>query len=648
VYSNRRIRYDQVDPVLSRTLFIREGLVGGEWDTKLAFLRHNQRLVHEVLELEHKSRRQDVLVDDALIEAYYDQHLPDDVASGDALERWYKRESVQNKQLLVMTRDSLMRHEASGITHQAFPKVVRLGGVDCKASYLHEPGDAKDGLTVDVPLFALNQVDPNRVEWLVPGMLKDKLQALLKSLPQRPRSRLVPLPQTAQRMADDFSSPEAFGDGSLMDACLAWVRKVTELDVKRAEFKLDMVPAHWMMNIRVVDEHGRQLGMGRQLSALKAELGGKARGAFQALAQLKMSDLKLQPAQSDQGQTQAGGARALHATAIGPVGSGDNSNNSNNSNNRDNRRNATKGAQAATAPAASGVSPRGTTPQLETNASYTAWTFGELPELMELRQGGQTLIGFPALIDAGDCVRIEVFDEPQVAAAKHRLGLTRLFALQIKDAIKYLEKNIPDMQLMSVAYMPLGTAEELRTQILNAAMQRAFLLAPLPEDAGAFETRLKEGRARLTLIANELARTCSEVLAAFAKASRKLKDSKQLGAAHADATQQLARLMPKQFVSLTPTEHLPHLVRYLNAVVMRLDKARADMARDAAHTQDLNRLEQAYWRLVSQRQGNLDESAHNVRWLLEELRVGLFAQELRTKQPVSVKRLEKALAQLQT
>jgi ATP-dependent helicase HrpA len=652
VYSNRRIRYDQVDPVLSRTLFIREGLVGGEWDTKLAFLRHNQRLVHEVLELEHKSRRQDVLVDDALIEAYYDQHLPDDVASGDALERWYKRESVQNKQLLVMTRESLMRHEASGITHQAFPKVVRLGGVDCKASYLHEPGDAKDGLTVDVPLFALNQVDPNRVEWLVPGMLKDKLQALLKSLPQRPRSRLVPLPQTAQRMADDFSSPEAFGDGSLMDACLAWVRKATELDVKRAEFKLDMVPAHWMMNIRVVDEHGRQLGMGRQLSALKAELGGKARGAFQALAQLKMSDLKLQPAQSDQGQTQAGGARASHTNASGSLGNNNSNKSNSNSNSNSNGSSAPKigpkSAQAATAQGASGVSPRAATPQRETSASYTAWTFGELPELMELRQGGQTLIGFPALVDAGDCVRIEVFDEPQVAAAKHRLGLTRLFALQIKDAIKYLEKNIPDMQLMSVAYMPLGTADELRTQILNAAMQRAFLLAPLPEDAGAFETRLKEGRARLTLIANELARTCSEVLAAFAKASRKLKDSKQLGAAHADATQQLARLMPKQFVSLTPTEHLPHLVRYLNAVVMRLDKARADMARDAAHTQDLNRLEQAYWRLVSQRQGNLDESAHNVRWLLEELRVGLFAQELRTKQPVSVKRLEKALAQLQT
>lgn len=623
VYNNRRIRYDHIDPVLSRTLFIREGLVAGEWDSKLAFLRSNQRLVQEVLELEHKSRRQDVLVDDALIEAYYDQHLPASVTSGDALERWYKLESINNRQLLVMTRDSLMRHEASSITHQAFPKIVRLGGVDCTTSYLHELGDPKDGLTVDVPIFALNQVDANRVEWLVPGMLKDKLQALLKSLPQRPRSRLVPLPQSAQRMAEAFSDPIVFGDGSLLDACCTWVRQTTDLDVKRSEFKLDMVPAHWLMNIRVIDEHGRQLGMGRHLSVLKAELGGKARGAFQALAQLKLSDLSTQS--PDPAVHAANGVSQTHA-----------------------KLHSDSGLKVGVGSKPMGTLDAASQPQGLPSKRFTSWDFGELPELMELRKGVLTLIGFPALIDGGDCVRIEVFDEPQVAAAKHTAGLARLFALQIKEAIKYLEKNIPDMHLMSVAYMPLGTVEELRTQILNAAISRAFLQLPLPVDAQTFNVRLSEGRARLTLIANELARTCSEILAAFAKASRKIKDSKHLEAAHADATQQLVKLMPKQFVVQTPPEYLPHLVRYLGAIVMRLDKARADGARDAAHTKDVSALEQSYWRLVSQRQGQLDESAKSVRWLLEELRVGLFAQELRTKQPVSVKRLEKALAQLQT
>jgi ATP-dependent helicase HrpA len=168
-------------------------------------LAANQKLVRQVEELEHKARRQDVLVDDELIYAFYDQQLPADVCSGYSFERWY-REEVQDceqpAQLLLLTREELMRHEAAGITTASFPKTIRLGGVDCAATYLHEPGDARDGLTVTVPLFVLNQVNDERCEWLVPGMLKDKVQALLKTLHQRPRSRLVPLPDTATKFAE--------------------------------------------------------------------------------------------------------------------------------------------------------------------------------------------------------------------------------------------------------------------------------------------------------------------------------------------------------------------------------------------------------------------------------------------------------------
>ena len=177
-----------------------------------------------------------------------------------------------------------MRHEAAGITTSAFPKMIRLGGVDCSATYLHEPGDAKDGLTVTVPLFVLNQVSEARCEWLVPGMLKDKIQALLKSLPQRPRSRFVPLPESAARLTEVLGTPDAFGHGSLTDALLKQVRDVTSLDVKRTDFKLDMLSPHLFMNLQVVDEHGRQRGMGRNLGALKAELGAQGRDAGDQLA----------------------------------------------------------------------------------------------------------------------------------------------------------------------------------------------------------------------------------------------------------------------------------------------------------------------------------------------------------------------------
>jgi ATP-dependent helicase HrpA len=607
IYSGRRVPFARADLQGAREIFLREGLVAGEWETRLPFLAANQKLVRQVEELEHKSRRQDVLVDQELIYAFYDQQLPKDVFGGATFEAWYRQASRGKPDLLKLTRDELMRHEAAGITTNAFPKTVKLGGVDCSASYLHEPGDPRDGLTVSVPLFVLNQVAEERAEWLVPGMLKDKIQALLKSLPQKPRSRFVPLPESAARLAEVLSAPERHANGSLTDALLKQVREATSLDVKRTDFKLDMVPAHLFMNFRVVDEHGRQLGMGRNLGALKAELGAKARGAFQALAGLKVATGESAPVSpSPSGGTRGGGAAAPASAQRPPPG-----------------------------PAGGG------------EMRYTAWSFGELPELMEIRKGDTSLVGFPALIDKGDAVTIEVFDEPEVAAARHRGGLRRLFALQLRDALKYLEKNLPDLQKMAVAYMPLGTLEELREQILEVALDRAFLLDPLPANAADFQRRLDEGRGRLTLIANEVARLAATILADHAAAARKIKDTRIQPEATADALQQLQRLVPKRFLAATSWPRLQHLSRYLKGIVLRLDKLRADPARDASRLAELKPQEQRYWRLVAERKGAVDERMEDFRWLLEELRVSFFAQELRTPQPVSVKRLDKVWSQLQ-
>ncbi|MBT9506775.1 ATP-dependent RNA helicase HrpA [Rhodoferax sp.] len=613
IYSGRKVNFSRVDRVSAREIFIRQALVDGQWETKLPFLEANQKLIKQVEDLEHKARRQDVLVDEELIFAFYDQQLPSDVCSGYSFENWYREEIKKQPKLLLLTREELMRHEAAGITTQSFPKTIRLGGVDCAATYLHEPGDAKDGLTVTVPLFVLNQVNEERCEWLVPGMLREKVQALLKTLHQRPRSRLVPLPETASRMTELLNAPEAFGQGALLDALLKLVRAATSIDVVRADIKVDMLSPHFFMNFRVVDEHGRQLGTGRNLGALKAELGAQARGAFQALAGLKL----------------AKDAAALPISKENqPVA----------------RVSSTKEAIKNAANSASPVGQR-----------HTAWTFGELPELLEIQKGGQTLIGYPGLIDAGDAVTIEVFDEPDVAAAKHRAGLRRLFSLQIKDALKYLEKNIPDLQKMAVTFMQVGkspdgsgggTIEELREQIIAVALDRAFLLDPLPTNEFDFKRRVEEGRGRLTLIANEVARLAATILTEYAAAARKIKDTKNAPEATADAAQQLARLMPKRFLTLSPWGPLQYFARYLKAITARLDKYRADPARDAARMTELRPLEQRYWRLVAERKGVSDERMQEFRWLLEELRVSFFAQELRTPQPVSVKRLEKAWGQL--
>ncbi|MFG6465968.1 ATP-dependent RNA helicase HrpA [Roseateles sp. BYS87W] len=600
LYSGKRVNFGRVDAKTAREIFIREGLVNDELPEdlvkQLPFIGHNRRQIAKVEALEHKSRRQDVLVDDELIYAFYDDKLPAHVFSGATLLKWWREASKANDKLLQLSQDELMRHEAAGVTSEAFPKVIRLGGVDCAANYLHQPGDARDGLTVTVPIFALNQVSDERAEWLVPGMLAQKVTALLKSLHQKPRARLTPLPD----FVAEFIELNAFAQGGLVDVLLKAVKERTQLAVQRNDFKLEQLPAHLFMNFRVVDEHGRQLGQGRQLAALKAELGGQARSAFQALAALKLP------------------AAEAPKPAPAPV--------------------AGKGVRAEIV--------KKPEPARDATQAYTDWTFGELPELLEVRKGGQTLIGFPALIDKGAHVEIEVFDEPEVAAAKHRAGLRRLVALQLKEPLKFLEKNIPDLQRMSVLFMGLGTAEELRDQIIGVALDRAFLGDPLPTDPISFKKRIEEGRSRLNLIAQEVARAVHAVLQELANASRKLKDSRPAKEVSDDIAAQLQRLVPKRFALDTPWGQLQHLPRYLKAVTARLDKLRADAARDTKLMSEVKPLEQRYTRRLAELKGVKDSRLDDFRWQLEELRVSLFAQELRTPQPVSVKRLEKVWGQL--
>jgi ATP-dependent helicase HrpA len=362
--------------------------------------------------------------------------------------------------------------------------------------------------------------------------------------------------------------------------------------------------------------------MGRNLPALKAELGSLARGAFQALAALKTQ------AVVDAGPP--GQAAPLDAAPSGKPGGPQ-------------RVQGSGPGKGQGASRAEQERPRVTAIQ-----PLTDWTFGELPELMEISRGGHTLIGFPALVDKATHVEIEVFDEPDVAASKHRVGLRRLIALQIKEPLKYLEKNIPDLQKMAMAFMPLGTVDELREQIIDIALDRAYLNDPLPTNAAAFKARIEEGRTRLNLIAQEVARLAGGVLVEYAAAARKLKDARPPKDVQEDVQGQLQRLMPKRFVVTAPYAQLQHYARYLKAITLRLDKLKGDPARDAQRMLELKLLDQRYTRRLAELKGTHDARLDEFRWLLEELRVSLFAQELRTPQPVSIKRLEKVWQQMQT
>ncbi len=561
VYANRRVHYGPIDPVESRKVFIRQALVEGDWESRAPFFAHNRRLVREIETLEHKSRRPDVLVDGELIYAFYDSRIPADVCNGAGFDAWRMVAEQNDPKLLFLKRDELMRHEAAGITTDQFPHQVEIAGRTFPLEYFHDPGGLRDGVTLTVPLIALNQVGAARSEWLVPGLLADKVQRLARSLPQKVRHQLGPLAD----FAAEFVAAVPAGDVPLRQAIARYARESRNLAVPIDGFRTETLAAHLAMNFRVVDEHGRQLAMGRNLAQLRAELGDRAGEQF---------------------------------------------------------------AEAAGAQAASGL---------------TDWTFGELPELLEVKRGAETLIGYPGLVDRANGVDLEVFDSPEKAAVAHRAGLRRLFMLQLREQAKYVEKGLPALQTMALQLAGLGDAKDLQGQLVAAAFERACMGDPLPRDAAAFARRRDEARNRVALVAQELARLVGAILAERQALAKKLAAAKAFPDAVRDVEAQLARLMPKDFVVATPWERLQHFPRYLKAAGLRLDKLRADPARDARAAAEIAQLETPALREEARQRksGSLDAQLVQFRWLLEELRVQAFAQELRTPVPVSAKRLGK-------
>jgi ATP-dependent helicase HrpA len=566
----KRVNYAPMNPVEARELFIRQGLVGGEiaeeYARRWAFLTHNHQLMLDIETLEHKSRRPDVLVDDELIVAFYDRIIPEGITGGADFEVWRKKAERENPALLRLTREDLMRHEAAGVTTEAFPPGIRLGGVDFDLSYHFEPGAPKDGVTVTVPLAQLNQIPVGRCEWLVPGLLREKVVQLVKTLPQKIRARLVPLPAFAAEFADAVPP----SDKGLIPALIQYALKTRGLNARGWEitpdtFRPDAVPAHLSFNFRLIDEHGRQLAMSRNLAELRAQWGGQARQEF----------------------------AGAHETPSGYTG-------------------------------------------------MTDWCFGELPELMEVELGGQRVIGYPGLSDDGNAVSLRVFDTQEEAQATHAGGLLRLFRLQFAEQLKYFEKNLPDFTSLSIRYMALGSTEELRGQLIEVALRRACLGEPWPTDAATFRQRCIEARPRLGLLAQEICRLTGTILTEWQVVKKKLPTFKAHTAAR-DIEKQLDLLIGKRFVVDTPFERLLHFPRYLKAVVMRLEKLRTHPARDAQLLADYLPLWANYERRAAllAKQGVADPRIEQFRWLLEELRVQLFAQELRTPTPVSVKRLQK-------
>ncbi len=581
VVPRRKVAFGPIDPEAAREIFIREGLVHWQLETKADFLRYNQHLVQEVEELEHKSRRHDVLVDESRVFEFYDERVPKDIWSAQQFERWRSEAEREAPRLLFLTRERLMRHAAAEITHERFPETVELNGVRYNLSYRFEPGHPLDGVTMTVPLHLLNQVDEQRCEWLVAGLLREKVTHLIRELPKNLRKHFVPVPQVVTSAMEHLEPVSMPLTTALSQALL----RVCGVEVAQDAWNPADLPPFLHMNFRIIDERGEELATGRNIAELRARFGVTARRRFSesAVSQFEREGL-------------------------------------------------------------------------------LSFDIEELPEQVEFVRRGQKLVGYPALVDEGKSVRLTLLDtEHDAAAATHR-GLRRLFQLAASEQVKFVARNLPGFQDMALRYALLleleggradkgAVSDRLRDELVDAICDRALFVEPEQvRTRAAFNERLNKAKMRLTDVAQEVCRAVGEIVTEYQALRPRLN---QQGVpiwqrAMTDIRNQLRELLRPGFIVSVPLARLKDYPRYLKAIHLRLDKFSINPAKDADWQQQIQSWRQAYQARVADdsQRGVRDPKLEEFRWALEELRVSLWAQRLKTPYPISFKRLAKTWSEL--
>ena len=568
----RRVSYGAIDPAAARDVFLREALVTGELATRGAFLAHNRQLIASIAELEHKARRQDVLVGDEAMYAFYAERVPADIHSTAAFERWRERAEATAPRLLYMTREALMRHAAAGVTEEQYPETMALAGVPLPLAYKFAPGHPLDGLTLTVPLAMLNQIDAASLSWLVPGMIREKVSWYLKALPKAWRNRVTPATEVVTAFLESIDRDPPAAGIDLADALRAFLSAHLGHALPPDVWEGTELPPHLRVNVKIVDASGRELAQGRDLVKLRSQLGEAAQLTF---------------------------------AAIGP--------------------------------------------EFE-RTGIRSWDFGDLPETLTVERGGQRLTGYPALVAEGDSAALRLYDTRDAADAATRLAVVRMIRQQLKDALQRWEKNPPGFAAAALSLKTTIPTDALLADVLAAIGDRAFIGEdPLPRSERAFAEQVRRARTRLPAVVEGAFRMLTAIAADYHALSQRLAalppSQARLGA---DVRAQRAQLVYPGFFSATPWAQLGHLPRYLQALDRRIAKAAADPARDAKHAQTVAALWERYRARAEANRAaqRIEPALDTFRWMIEELKVSLFAQELRTPFPVSYKRLEKAWAEL--
>jgi ATP-dependent helicase HrpA len=567
IIPKRRVHYGPINPKESREIFIREALANGEFDTRAAFFVANEKLIKEVEELEHKARRQDVLVDEHQLFAFYDAKIPADIFNAASFEKWREDTEKLNPKLLYLTRDDLMRHGADAITAVQFPEKMYLGdingGIEIPLKYRFEPSHILDGVTVTVPLALLNQLNATPTEWLVPGMLREKLTYLIKALPKTFRRVCVPVPE----FVTGFLEQTKLQDLPILEMLASYIQHKTTLKITKEDWAEPM-PAHLLMNFSIVDDAGRELAMGRDWNLLKKQLGSAAQLTF-----------------------------------------------------------------------------RNTSPDIE-KTGLKQWDFGDLPQTLSFERDGLKVTGYPALEDAEDSISIKLFDTENEAEISHRKGVCRLMRFELKEQMKQLEKSLPNFNQYALNLRNIMSPDDLREDMLRAIADRAFIGEDeLPRSNADFMKLKQRARTRLPAVSEAIARQAQTIATEYQLLLTKQSQMPTtVNRLKKDVEQQVQLLVYKNCFSQTPWEHLQHVPRYLKALRLRIEKQPANPERDGKNAASVGLIWQKWQDKMNQinASGSLIPPALQAyRWLIEELRVSLFAQELKTPFPVSIKRLEK-------
>ncbi len=570
----RKVNFGPIDPIEARIIFIRSALVEQDFNTRAPFWRHNLKLIESIEAQQHKTRRQDLLVDESVIYAFYDRHLPPEICNQPAFEKWLRKNSKAEPKLLQMSEADLLLDESQVCT-DLYPDELGFNGVHLPLDYHFDPTHKADGVTLKVPLAVINQVSDERCDWLVPGLLRERVIALLRGLPKTVRKQLVPVPDVADACLKLMQPSER----PLIQVLAEALKQHKGIYVPEDAWSEEKLPQHLRMNFEVVDEAGKRLATDRDLNSLKKRFANQADSSF-----------RKQP--------------ISHEEQVG----------------------------------------------------LADWPESdELPETLDITQGTIKLKGFPALVDEGDSVALRVLDSRERADSDHRAGLRRLFMLKLSKELRYLRKNLPSLNSLKLRYakvpkaadgLKMAHGADIEQQLIALIFDRTFIEdQPNIRSRQQFNDCIEAQRGELINQANEVSKLVENILEPYQKIRKSIASISQINwlESVADIEQQLQRLIFQGFLLQTPYSELQQFPRYLKGLRQRIEKLDHAAARDRQITRELKPLvERWQQRDEKMRQQNRpDPRIDEIRWQIEELRISLFAQPLKTRYPISIKRIEK-------